>query len=335
MDVCVVGAGAVGGMIAARLSRAQERLSVLETGEPLAAIRTRGLRLIELSGDETRVESLRVSSDPLELGPQDVVLLAVKAYAIPGLAKALRPLFGAETVVVTLQNGVPWWYFQRLSGSRADWRVDVLDPQGEIASNIEAERILGGVVYTASEVLEPGVIRWTEGNRISVGELDGARSERAEAVCELFRDVGFKSYLLEDVRAEMWLKLWGNLSINPLSALTHATMAELLAFPPAKDLVARLMGEMEAVATALGVKLRMPLEQRLAGAEKVGGHKTSTLQDAENGRRLEVDALLGAVVELAGKCGVSVPCTEVMYASLALLDQTLQSGRSVRLEPSD
>jgi 2-dehydropantoate 2-reductase len=333
MDVCVVGAGAVGGMIAARLSRTQARVSVVETGAPLAALRARGLRLIEPSGQETLARTLRVSQDPASLGPQDVVLLAVKAHAIPGLAKTLRPLFGAATPLVTFQNGVPWWYFERLDGPRGDWRVDVLDPQGEIASNIDSDRILGGVVYTASEVIEPGVIHWREGNRISLGELDGASSKRAEAVCQLLRSARFKSYVLEDVRAEIWLKLWGNLSINPLSALAHATMSDLLAFPPAKDLVTRLMGEMQAVATALGVTLRMPLERRLAGAERVGGHKTSTLQDVEQGRRLEIDALLGAVIELANKCGVSVPCSEAIYAALALLDRTLQTGRRVRSEP--
>jgi 2-dehydropantoate 2-reductase len=334
VKVCVVGAGAVGGMIAARLSRTPAQPCVLETTESAAVLRERGLRLIEPSGDETRFESPRVSSDPRDLGPQDVVLLAVKAYAIPGLAKALRPLFHAETRVVTLQNGVPWWYFQRLEGPYSDWRIDCLDPSGEITANIEARRVLGGVVYTASELLEPGVVRWVEGNRISLGELEGARSEQLEAICQLLRDAGFKSYVLDDVRGEMWLKLWGNLSINPLSALTHASMSELLAFPLSRDLVARLMGEMQDVASAVGASLRMPLEQRLAGAEKVGGHKTSTLQDAESGRRLEVDALLGSVVEIAGRCDVRVPGIEAMYASLSLLDRTIQSGRGVRTEPS-
>ena len=226
-------------------------------------------------------------------------------------------------------NGVPWWYFHKLGGPYEGRRLSSVDPDGELAGAIEPERIIGSVVYPAAELVEPGVVRVIEGNRFTLGELDGSRSERIEALSQTFMRAGFKSPVARDIRAELWVKLWGNLSFNPISALTHATLEDICRFPPTRALAERMMIEAQAVAEALGVSFKITLAQRLAGAQAVGAHKTSMLQDVEHGRALELEALVGSVVELGRITGVPTPTIEAVYAATSLLGQTLtqQHGR--------
>jgi 2-dehydropantoate 2-reductase len=270
-----------------------------------------------------------------EAGPQDVVLLTVKAHQVGDLLPELGELFGPETMVVTMINGVPWWYFDRLEGPYEGRRLESVDPGGRIAAHIEARRIIGSIVYPASELVAPGVVKVIEGNRFTIGELDGSRTERVERLSQALMKAGFKAPVSRDIRSELWIKLWGNLSFNPISALTHATLEDICRFPPTRALAARMMSEAQAVAEALGVRFKISLEQRIAGAEAVGAHKTSMLQDVEAGRALELEALVGAVVELGGITGVPTPTIEAIHATASLLGRTIaaQKGR-LRVEPA-
>jgi 2-dehydropantoate 2-reductase len=231
-----------------------------------------------------------------------------------------------------MQNGLPWWYFQKAGGEYDGRRIECLDPDGRLAAHVEVDRILGCVVFPAGEIVSPGVVRHTEGNRFPLGELDGSDSERARALVEMFTRAGFKSFVLDDIRAEIWLKLLGNLSFNPISALTHATLADICQYPPSRALAESLMEEAQAVANSLGISLRVSIEKRIAGAEKVGRHKTSMLQDVEAGRGLELEAIMGAVVELARLTGIATPGIDTIYALAKLLDKTMREDRgAVRL----
>jgi len=249
---------------------------------------------------------------------------------------ALRALFGPQTSVVTMINGIPWWYFHKLAGPYEGRRLESVDPGGLIAQHIEPERIVGSVVYPASELLEPGVVKVIEGNRFTLGELDGERSPRIEALSQAMMRAGFKAPVSRDIRSELWIKLWGNLSFNPISALTHATLEQICRFPATRALAASMMREAQTVAEALGVRFKISLEQRIAGAEAVGAHKTSMLQDVEHGRALELEALVGSVVELGRIAGVATPTIEAIYAASSLLAATLaaQHGRlAVQAQP--
>jgi 2-dehydropantoate 2-reductase len=265
----------------------------------------------------------------VEAGPQDVVLLTVKAHQVVDLLPELRELFGPQTAVVTMINGVPWWYFHKLAGPHEGRALDSVDPGGRIAAHIEPERIIGSVVYPATELVRPGVVRVIEGNRFTLGEPDGSRSERVEALSRSMMAAGFKAPVAKDIRSEIWVKLWGNLSFNPISALTHATLEDICRFPPTRALAASMMSEAQAVAEALGVRFKISLEQRLAGAEAVGAHKTSMLQDVESGRALELQALVGAVLELGRIAGVATHTIAAIHAAASLLEHTLaaQGGR--------
>ena len=227
-------------------------------------------------------------------------------------------------------NGVPWWYFHKLAGPFEGRAVTRVDPDGALAATIPADRIIGSVVYPAAELVQPGVVRVIEGNRFSLGELDGSRSERVEALSKAFMNAGFKSPISRDIRAELWVKLWGNLSFNPISALTHATLEDICREPLTRALATRMMTEAQSVAETLGVKFKITLEQRIAGAEAVGAHKTSMLQDLEHGRALELEALVGAVIELGRITEVPTPSIEAVYAVTRLLGQTAL-GRGVTL----
>ena len=331
MKITVVGAGAIGGYLGARLSVAGEDVTFIARNRNLAAIRANGFRLILEDGSTLHAPNVRAVEQMAEAGPQDAVLLTVKAHQVRELLPALRGLFGPKTVVVTMINGVPWWYFQKLAGPYLGRAVTSVDPDGALAEQIEVDRLIGSVVYPAAELVEPGLVRVIEGNRFTLGELDGSRSERIEALSAAFMRAGFKSPVSRDIRAELWVKLWGNLSFNPISALTHATLADICRFPPTRTLAERMMTEAQAVAEALGVKFKITLAQRLAGAEAVGAHKTSMLQDVEHGRALELEALVGAVVELGRITGTPTPNIEAVYAATSLLGQTLaqQNGRLV------
>ena len=262
-----------------------------------------------------------------EAGPQDVVLLTVKAHQVRDLLPQMRGLFGPQTMLVTMINGIPWWYFHKLGGAHEGRGLSSVDPDGLIASHIEPERIIGSVVYPAAELVEPGKVRVIEGNRFTLGELDGSRSERIEALSQAMMKAGFKAPVSKDIRAELWIKLWGNLSFNPISALTHATLEDICRFPATRALAASMMAEAQAVAESLGVKFKISLEQRIAGAEAVGAHKTSMLQDVEAGRALELEALVGSVVELGAITGVPTPTIQAIYAATSLLGRSLATQR--------
>ena len=331
MKIAVVGAGAIGGYLGAKLSAAGEDVTFIARNRNLAAIQAQGFRLILEDGSTLHAPNVRAVEQMADAGPQDAVLLTVKAHQVRELLPALRSLFGPKTVVVTMINGVPWWYFQKLAGPYLGRAVTSVDPDGALAEQIEVDRLIGSVVYPAAELVEPGLVRVIEGNRFTLGELDGSRSERIELLSAAFMRAGFKSPVSRDIRAELWVKLWGNLSFNPISALTHATLADICRFPPTRTLAERMMTEAQAVAEALGVKFKITLAQRLAGAEAVGAHKTSMLQDVEHGRALELEALVGAVLELGRITGTPTPHIEAVYAATSLLGQTLaqQNGRLV------
>ncbi|MCI1192453.1 2-dehydropantoate 2-reductase [Calidifontimicrobium sp. SYSU G02091] len=325
MKIAVVGAGAIGGYLGARLALAGEQVTFIARRKNLEAINAHGFRLILEDGSLAHARDVRAVERYADAGPQDAVLLTVKAHQVRDLLPDLRALFGPQTMVVTMINGVPWWYFHRLAGPYEGRRLDSVDPGGAIAAHIEPERIIGSVVYPAAELVEPGVVRVIEGNRFTLGEPDGSRSERIEALSQAMIRAGFKAPVSKDIRGEIWVKLWGNLSFNPISALTHATLEDICRFPPTRALAARMMAEAQAVAEALGVRFKIGLEQRIAGAEAVGAHKTSMLQDVEAGRALELEALVGAVVELGRITGVPTPTIEAVYAAVQLLQRTLQA----------
>ena len=327
MKVCIAGAGAIGATIGVRLHRAGAQVSLLARGPHLEAIRRDGLRFIDVADGTTQAHRMAASASPAELGPQDLVVIGVKAYSLPALLPTLGPLLGPGTVVLPAINGVPWWYFQRLAGPYEGRVLQSVDPGGAIAAAIEPERVIGSIVYPATELVAPGHVRVIEGNRFTLGELDGSRSERIEGLSRAMMRAGFKAPVARDIRGEIWVKLWGNCSLNPISALTHATLEEICRFPASRALVATMMAEAQAVAEKLGVAFKISIDQRIAGAEAVGAHKTSMLVDVENGRAIELDALVGAVVELARITGTPTPAIDAIHAATALLAHTLAAQR--------
>jgi 2-dehydropantoate 2-reductase len=331
MRIAVVGAGAIGGYLGAKLARAGEEVTFIARNRNLEAIRAHGFRIILEDGREEHAPTARAVQHMAEAGPQDVVLLTVKAHQVGDLLPELRALFGAQTMVVTMINGIPWWYFQRLGGAFDGRALDSVDPGGRIAAHIEAERLVGAVVYPAAELVAPGVVRLIEGNRFTLGELSGERSERIEALSATLIRAGFKAPVSKDIRSEIWVKLWGNLCFNPISALSHATLEDICRFPPSRALAVAMMAEAQAVAEKLGVKFRISIDQRIAGAEAVGAHKTSMLQDVEAGRAIEIEALVGAVIELGRLTGTATPAIDAIYAATRLLGHTL-AGQRGRLQ---
>jgi 2-dehydropantoate 2-reductase len=327
MKIAVVGAGAIGGYLGAKLSLAGEDVTVVARNRNLEAISARGLKLILEDGTEQHAPAVKAVQVPSDAGPQDVVLLAVKAHQVIDLLPAMRGLFGPHTMVVTLINGVPWWYFHKLAGPWEGRVLESVDPGGRIAAQIEPERIIGSVVYPASELVEPGVVKVIEGNRFTLGELDGTRSERIDALSKAMIAAGFKAPVSKDIRGEIWVKLWGNLSFNPISALTHATLESICRHPPTRALAAAMMTEAQAVGEALGVEFKVSLDKRIAGAEAVGAHKTSMLQDVEHGRAIELQALVGSVLELGRITGKPTPTIEAVHALASLLTATLTEQR--------
>ncbi len=333
MKLCIVGAGAIGGMLGVKLARAGEDVTFIIRGANLDAARKNGIKLIMEDGTETLISPVKATDSLNEPGPQDIVFLAMKAHQLPPVAGSLCGLFSPDTIVVTLQNGIPWWYFYKNPGPYEGMRIEAVDPGGVIAANIEVDRVIGCVVYPASEMIAPAVIRHDEGNRFSVGELDGSETPRVKLVSEVFQKAGFKSHVLRDIRSEIWLKLWGNACFNPISALAHATLVDICRFPLSRELAAKMMVEVQTIGERLGVRFRVSLERRIAGAEGVGAHKTSMLQDVEHGRALELDALVGAVVELGRITGTPTPHIDAVFACASLLARTLhdQKGR-LRIE---
>jgi 2-dehydropantoate 2-reductase len=319
VKIVIAGAGAIGGYIGARLAREGADVVLFARGPHLEAMRTHGLRVTSADGDfEVKPQ---VSGDLAAVGPADVVFLGVKAHALTSLAPTLRPLFHPDTVVVSTQNGIPWWYFQGHGGELEGLRLERVDPGGVIAGSIESSRVVGSLAYFSTDIAEPGVIHHTEGNRISFGEPDGTRSERTRKIAEALIAAGFRCPVTTRFRHEVWVKLLGNVAFNPISALTGGTLEELVRHPDTARLIREIMGETEAVAAKLGIELPISIDQRMAGAEKVGAHKTSMLQDYEAGRPMEIEAVVGAVVELGDRMGVPMPATRAMYACAKMLDQ--------------
>ena len=322
MKICVVGAGAIGGYLAVKLAGTGAQVSVVIRGANLAAVRAHGMKLINADGSE-QVEKLAASDTMADLGVQDVVILGMKAHQVAPVVGQIGTLIGPQTLVVTAQNGIPWWYFHKHGGPYEGRRIEAVDPGGVIWNALPADRTIGCIVYPAAELDAPGVIRVIEGNRFPLGELDGADTERVRLLAQRFRDAGFKTPILSDIRAEIWLKLWGNLSFNPISALTHATLEDICRFPATRELAAQMMREAQAIGEKLGVPFKVSLERRIAGAEAVGAHKTSMLQDVESGRVLELDALVKSVIELGRITETPTPTIEAVYAVAALLAKTL------------
>ncbi len=331
--VCIVGAGAIGGFVGARLVLGGAEVVFIARGRNLEAIRERGMRVVYRDGRE-EVAAVTATDDYAACGPCDVVILALKAHQLPAVADKLAPLFHERTVVIPMQNGIPFWYFHDHGGVLAGHAVESVDPEGCVLAAIPASRILGCVVYPATELTGPGTVVHIEGDRFPIGELDGTVSERAQAVSALFTRGGLKCPVLENVRAEIWLKLWGNLTFNPISALTHAYLSDICGDPHGRELAAQMMREAQAVAEKLGITFRVPLDKRIDGAAKVGRHKTSMLQDVEAGRAIEIDALTGSVVELGRFAGVPTPTITAIYHAAKLLDRTITAESvAVRATP--
>ena len=329
MKIAVIGAGAIGGLVGAKLALAGEDVTFIVRGDNLAAIGARGIRLVANDGTQQVATNVAATDRYDHAGPQDIVVLAMKAHQLEAVASDVPKLFGPGTVVITMQNGIPYWYFHKHGGVLEGTVVRSVDPEGAIAARITAQRVLGCVVYPASELVAPGVVRHIEGDRFPIGELDGSTTERALRVSDCFSRAGFKSPVLADIRAEMWLKLWGNLSFNPISGLAHSTLADICRYPLSRELAASMMREAQTVAHKLGIEFRVTLEKRIAGAEKVGSHKTSMLQDIEAGRAPEIDALVGAVIELARLTETPTPHIDTVYSLVKLLARTMahQQGR--------
>src|SRR5271166_4611624 len=321
MNICVVGAGAIGGLMAAKLAEAGESVSVVARGEHLKAIRERGLVLRE-GGRETVVR-VAATDRSAEAGRPDLVVLAVKAHQLAAIAADVASILSPTTIVLTAQNGIPWWYFFKHGGPYDGVRLLSVDPGGVIANHLPIDAVIASIVYSAAEIESPGVVRHIEGYRFPVAEIDGAKSERVVALSQVLSNVGFKSPVLTDVRAEIWTKLWGNLAFNPISALSHATLEDICRFAPTRALAAEMMREAQAVGEAFGVRFRISIEKRIAGAEAVGAHKTSMLQDVEHGRAIEIDALLGSVIELARLAELATPHLNAVYAVAKLLSEEL------------
>jgi 2-dehydropantoate 2-reductase len=322
VKIAVVGAGAIGGYVGGWLAAAGEEVTFIARGANLETIRRDGMRVIGEDGSEI-VARAPVCDKTRDAGQMDFVILAVKAHQVAAIAPDLAALCHDDTAIVTMQNGVPWWYFHKHGGEYEGTIVRSADPDGSIARHIDADRVIGSVVYPAAVLEAPGVVHVVEGKRFTLGEPNGTTSERVQRIADAMTRAGFKAPIISDIRSEIWLKLWGNLSFNPISALTHATLAGLLRFPMTRELSADMMREAEAVANKLGVTFRLGIEKRIAGAEKVGEHKTSMLQDVEAGRPLEIDALVGAVVELGRLTQTPTPHIDAVYALVSLLAKQL------------
>lgn len=324
MKICVIGAGSMGGLLGVKLAMAGHDVSLIARGAHLAAIRESGLKLIMNDGEELVAKDVFATDDMRECGRQDLVVLGVKAHQIEPIVDDIGGLVGPETMILTTQNGIPWWYFQRHGGPYEGTVLRSVDPNGVLAAKIDPKHIIGCIPFPAAEIEQPGVIRHIEGMRFPVGELDGVESDRVREISAALIDAGFKSPILEDIRSEIWLKAWGNLSFNPISALTHSTLVDICQFPLSRELASDMMKEAQAIAENLGVTFRVPLEKRIAGAERVGKHKTSMLQDVEAGKALETDALIGAVVELGELTGTPAPTIKAIFAAVKLLSKTVE-----------
>jgi 2-dehydropantoate 2-reductase len=314
--ICIYGAGAIGGYLGAKLALAGMNVTLIARGEHLRAMQENGVHLLE--EDQELVATPRCTADPAEAGPQDYLFITLKAPSVMGVVKHLPALLEAQTAVVWAVNGFPWWYFYQFSGAWEDTHLTSVDPGGVLWNAIQPERAIGCVVYPAAEVIAPGVIRHEGGNRLTLGEPSGDRSSRIVKLSQMLETAGLKAPVRSQIRNEVWVKLWGNLAFNPISALTGATLDIITADEGTRSLARRMMKEAQAIGEKLGVRFGIEIEQRINGAQAVGAHKTSMLQDLERGRKMEIDALVTIVQELGSLVGVETPTID---AVLALLQQ--------------
>lgn len=324
MKICIVGAGAIGGMLGVKLALTGHDVTLILRGANLEAVQQNGLTLIEENGRELLAKPIKATANMAQAGVQDLIILGLKAHQVSAVAADLPPLMHSATRVVTMQNGIPWWYFHKLPGNYTGMPVRAVDPDGLIAQSIPVDSVIGSVVYPASEVIRPGVIKVIEGNRFTLGEIDGTDTPSLRAISDAFKAAGFKAPVSTDIRSEIWLKVWGNLSFNPISALTHATLEDICLYPPTRALAASMMTEAQTIGEKLGVQFKVSLEKRIAGAQAVGAHKTSMLQDVEQGRALELQALVASVLELGQITHTPTPTIEAVYALASLLANNLQ-----------
>ncbi len=320
MKFLIAGAGAVGGYIGARLAKAGEDVTLFARGPHLRAMQERGLRIV--GSEEEFTVRPRVIGNLADSESPDVLILGVKAHSLTQMAPQIKPLIGENTTVVSTQNGVPWWYFQIAAGELTGFRLERVDPGGVIADSIDSGKVIGSIVYFSTDITEPGVIHHIDGNRISLGEPDGTRTDRSRRIAETLVKAGLRAPLTTRLRNEIWVKLLGNAAFNPISALTRATLVQMARDPEVSPLVRSIMEEVGAVANRLGMDLPVSIEQRIAGAERIGEHKTSMLQDLEAGRPLELEAIVGAVLEIGEQVGVAMPNTRSVYACTKLLEKT-------------
>ena len=320
MKICIFGAGAIGGYLGARLAGSGADVSLVARGPHLAAMRDRGLTLIE-DGKRSTV-AVTASDDPTALGPQDYVIVTLKAHSVPPVVDAMQPLIGGHTTIVSGVNGVPWWYFHGIGGLLEGTRLESVDPRNRQWDGFGPDRVLGCVVYPAAEVIEPGTVRHIEGNRFSLGEPDGSKSERVLALSQALSAAGLKAPVRPKLRDEIWVKLWGNLSFNPISALTHATLDVLCTDPGTRGVARDMMLEAQAIAEKLGVTFPIDVERRIDGGAAVGAHRTSMLQDLDAGRPMEIDALVRSVQELGRITDTPTPTIATVLALIALRGRT-------------
>ncbi len=321
MKVCIFGAGAIGGYMGVKLAKAGADVSLVARGPHLAAMQEKGLTLIEEEG-ETTTAPVTASDDPAALGVQDYVIVTLKAHSVPPVVSKMAPLIGPNTTIVSGVNGVPWWYFHKLEGAHEGTRLDSVDPGNVQWNGFGPDRVLGCVVYPAAEVIEPGVIKHIEGNRFSLGEPDGSKSDRAQALSKILANAGLKAPVRPKLRDEIWVKLWGNLSFNPISALTHATLDILCTDEGTRAVARNMMVEAQEIAERLGVKFPIDVDRRIAGGAAVGAHRTSMLQDLDQGRPMEIDALVASVQELGRVTGVPTPTIDTVLGLIRLRART-------------
>ena len=322
MRICIYGAGAIGGYMGCLLSRTNAEISLIARGPHLQAMQKNGLRLL-MDGEET-VYQLNCTDDPASLPPQDYVIVTLKAHSVPRIVPQIKGLLSPEGAVVTAVNGIPWWYFYGLPGPLENTRLESVDPDGRQWEQIGPERAIGCVVYPASNLVEPGVIEHVEGNRFSLGEPDGEKTERVQALAQTFIDGGLKAPVRPRIRDEIWIKLWGNLCFNPISALTHATLDVIATEPGTREISRAMMTEAQQIAESLGVKFSVDIDKRIAGAAAVGAHKTSMLQDLEQGRPMEIDALLTVVQEMGRMTDIPTPYIDTVLA--LVIQRAKQAG---------
>ena len=312
MRICIYGAGAIGGFLGAQLALSGVETTLIARGEHMRAMQSQGVKVLSVGAE--RVAHLQVTDDPSKAGEQDYIFITLKAPSVPGIVEAIQPMLGPQTAVVWAVNGIPWWYFYKVEGPLENHRLKSVDPAGLLWEKISPERVIGAVVYPAAEVISPGVIKHVEGNRFSLGEPGGERTARVENLSQALNNAGLKAPVRNQIRNEIWVKLWGNLSFNPISALTGATLDQIIDDPGTRSVAASMMAEAREIGERLGVRFGLSIDQRIEGARSVGAHKTSMLQDLERGRTMEIDALVSVVSELGDLVAVETPTIDTVLA---------------------